>query len=75
MTIGQSQDSQLEKRVAGAGNFTSASDIDRGPIVKKCVARVWHDSGPGTGLLLPDNWFLTNHHVLPTIEKAKEAVA
>lgn len=75
MTIGQSQDDGLEKRVAGAGNFTAASDIDRGPIVKKCVARVWHDSGPGTGLLLPDNWFLTNHHVLPTIEKAKEAVA
>ena len=75
MTDGPSNDDSLKQRLPGSGDFNPASDIERGPLAKKCVGRIWHDVGPGSGLLLPGNWFLTNHHVLPTPEKARDAVA
>lgn len=75
MTKGQKGNDGHEKRLSSAGSFNAASSIDRAPLAKKCVARVWHDEGPGSGVLLPDNWFLTNNHVLPTKEKATAAVA
>ncbi|MEO8496474.1 MAG: AAA-like domain-containing protein [Planctomycetota bacterium] len=74
MTDGQGNDDGLEKRVSGAGDFTAARYVDLGPRASRCVARVWHDDGPASGVLLPGNWFLTNHHVLPTKETAKAAV-
>jgi hypothetical protein len=68
-------DIRLEKRLSGAGGFNPASDLDRVPLARRCVVRIWHDNDAGSGLLLPGNWLLTNNHVLPTAEKAKDAIA
>jgi hypothetical protein len=68
-------DNRLEIRLSGAGGFNPASDLDSVPLAKRCVVRIWHDNGPGSGLLLPGNWLLTNNHVLPTAERAKAAIA
>lgn len=68
-------DYHFEQRLTGAAGFNPASDLDRPPLAKRCVVRIWHDRNPGTGLLLPGNWLLTNNHVLPDRETAAAAIA
>ena len=62
--------------VTSPNNYIPANTLDRAPLARKCVARIWLENrDAGTGILLEGDWLLTCHHVLPTLEKAKGALA
>lgn len=65
----------LEKLMGKQSTLLPISWLEIGLQRSRCVAKVKRaDHTYGTGFLIRDNWFLTNHHVLSTIEEAKAAI-
>jgi V8-like Glu-specific endopeptidase len=50
------------------------SFLEKGLISSRAVVRIEVDDGLGTGFLINGNWIITNNHVLPNREVAKNAV-
>lgn len=66
----------LERLTAGKNTLLPIHFLRRGVEIAKSVARiVLQDGGSGTGWLLPDNWMVTNNHVLATAQQAASAIA
>jgi V8-like Glu-specific endopeptidase len=67
---------QLEKITGAQSTLLPIAFLDIGVKVSRSVARiVRNDGSSGTGFLIGGGWMLTNNHVLPTFEDAKDAVA
>lgn len=69
------------ERVVGVANFLPAHFLEEGALVQRAVARVTltegyvglpAGSGWGTGFLVSPSLFMTNNHVIPTIQFARK---
>lgn len=63
----------LEKVVGGQPTFLPINFLETGVKRARSVARVVCPGGMGTGFLTRDDLFITNHHVLPSEEVARNA--
>jgi endonuclease G len=61
------------EKVWGAPDFVSVSFLEKGARVSRAVGRVAFRNGQaqGSGFLIGNGLFLTNHHVIPTAEFAQ----
>jgi V8-like Glu-specific endopeptidase len=67
---------QLQSLLHNGTSLRDISALEKMFLLSKAVARIdFPNDESGTGILLPDNWLLTNHHVLPTKERAAYASA
>jgi len=65
----------LEKLMGKQSTLLPISWLEVGLQRSQSVAKVKRaDHTYGTGFLIRDNWFLTNHHVLGTVEEARAAI-
>jgi hypothetical protein len=70
------QDGEYFEKITGAqSTLLPISFLETGMKRSRSVARVvLPDLGSGTGFLIGGGWLLTNHHVLPSVKSANEAV-
>jgi len=66
----------VEEALIGVQNYLSADFLDKGAVAARTVGRivVLSGSGPraiGTGFLVAPGVLLTNHHVLPGVDRAR----
>lgn len=67
---------QLEKITGAQSTLLPITFLEVGLKVSRSVARVVRSDGSsGTGFLIGGGWLLTNNHVLPSFEEAKDAMA
>jgi V8-like Glu-specific endopeptidase len=67
---------QLEKITGAQSTLLPIAFLQVGLQVSRAVARIVRaDGSSGTGFLVGGGWLLTNNHVLPTADDAKNAVA
>lgn len=64
----------LEKIMGKQPTFLPISFLEIGLQRSRSVARVELPNGTGSGFLTSNNIFVTNHHVIPNKEKAKNAI-
>jgi V8-like Glu-specific endopeptidase len=63
----------VEKIMGSQSTFLPVSFLETGVQRARCVAKVQFNNGSGSGFLLKDNLFVTNHHVIPDRERASAA--
>lgn len=66
--------SNYEKILSGKSTLLPISTLIRGYEKSKSVCRIVIGDGTGTGFLIEGNKIVTNNHVIPTKEKAQDAV-
>lgn len=68
-----SSENTLEQVMGAQPTFLPVSFFETGIIRSKAVARVVIPSGLGSGFLTRNNLFITNNHVIPSIDIAQQA--
>ena len=68
-------DSFKPEKIIGINNLKQISWLQRGLEISKSVCRLLTPSGLGTGFMIGSNCLMTNHHVIPDVDVAKESFA
>ncbi|HSG39497.1 MAG TPA: effector-associated domain EAD1-containing protein, partial [Thermoanaerobaculia bacterium] len=63
----------LEKVMGKQPTFLPISFLETGALRARAVVRIVCPNGLGSGFLIGDNLVVTNHHVLPSVEIARQA--
>jgi len=62
----------LEKIMGEQSTILPISFLEQGMELSRAVARVVAPNETGSGFLIANNWLITNHHVLKSVDQAKE---
>jgi V8-like Glu-specific endopeptidase len=71
----QLPDNFKPEKIIGINNLKQISWLQRGLEVSRSVCRILTPNGLGTGFMIGSNCLMTNNHVIPTAEMARQSYA